>query len=371
MKMKSANLRLALWALTAALACTLHAQERGSTIQELYAEAKAAETAGHTDEAIEKYQQMLRLSPDLAAAHNNLGRLYYQAGQFEKAIPELERACKIDGHLEPPRALLGFAYFQMRKFEQARDELKIAASLNPGDRVAGLFLARSYTATGELKRAEEVLEGLRNQDPKNVEVLFALGSLYSSLAEGAMGAIEEADPKSYLIEVMLAKVAEAKELYSEAAEHYKKAIERAPGESELYYQYGHALWVSKNDEEALKAYRQALTLNPYEYRASWEIARIVEPNDPAQAVQLVTDALRVDPELPEALKIRGQARMALSQTPQAIEDLTKSIALDPKDATTHYELARAYRRAGLLAQAKEEESVFTQLQSTHEGAAHP
>jgi|SRR5581483_10714861 len=370
--MEPAKSPLLRWMIVAAVACTLHGQDRSGTIQQLYTEAKSAETAGHPEDAVQKYEQILRLSPDLAAAHNNLGKLYYQAGQFEKAIPELERACKLDGHLEPPRALLGFAYFQMRKFEQARDELKIASALNPSDHLAKLFLARSYIQTGELKPAEEVLVQLRDQEPKNAEVLFALGSVYSSLAEDTMVDIQSVDPNSYLIEVMLAKVAEAKGLYSEAVEHYKKAIERAPQVSDLYYQYGHALWVSKDDADALEAYRHALALNPYDYRAQWETARIIWMKAPVQAVQLVTEALRLEPNLPEALKTRGQALMAMSQTQAAIEDLKKSIALDPKDATTHYQLARAYRQAGLLAQAKAEDSVFMQLQSTAPGAAaHP
>ncbi len=348
-----------------ALGSSLHAysQQKQVDLQQLYQEAKAAEAAGQQDEAIKKYLLMIHSAPTLAAAHNNLGRLYYQSGQLEKALPELLRACQLDKSLEPPRALLGFSYYQMRRFDDSAAQLKIAVALNPKDQVAKLFLARSYLEIGRLELAAAVLEDARKQDPKNPEVLFTLGSVYSNLAKSSFDEIQTVAPDSYLIEVLLAKVSAAEEHYDDAAEHYGKAIQRAPQSAELYYQYGHALWVSRNESAALDAYRHALELNPYDFRASWETARIVLSKDPAEAIRLVTDALKLETNLPEALKIRGQAYTATSQTQLAIDDFKKSIELDPNDATTHYQLARAYRQAGLTAQAKDEDAIYRQLQS--------
>jgi superkiller protein 3 len=341
----------------------LHAQQKQPDVTQLYQEAKAAEAAGHQDEAIGKYQLMIRSAPGLAAAHSNLGHLYYQAGKLDQALPELLRACQLDKTIEPPRALLGFTYYQLRRFDDAAAQLKIAVSLNPKDQIARLFLARSYLETGHLELAQAALEEARKQDPKNPEILFTLGSLYSNLASSAFSTIQAVAPDSYLIEVLLAKASAAAEHYSDAAEHYAKAIQRAPQNADLYYQYGHALWINSNEPAALEAYRHALELNPYDYRASWEIARILLPQNPGEAIQLVTDALKVDPNLPEALKIRGQAFLATSQTEPAINDLKQSIALDPDDATTHFQLARAYRQAGLADQAKEEDAIYRKLQN--------
>lgn len=341
----------------------LLAQQKQVDIEQLYQQAKAAEVAGQTDDAISKYQLMIRSAPNLAAAHNNLGHLYYQAGKFDQAVPELQRACQLDKSLEPPRALLGFTYYQLRKFDDAAAQLKIAVALNSKDQVARLFLARSYIEIGHLEQAETVLQEARRQNPKDPEVLFTLGSVYSSLAQSSFNEIQAAAPDSYLIEVLLAKAAAAQEHYPDAADHYAKAIQRAPQNADLYYQYGHALWISRNESAALEAYRHALQLNPSDYRASWEIARLVLPQDPSEAIRLVTNALKFESNLPEALKIRGQAYMATSQTQPAIDDLKQSIALDPDDATTHFQLARAYRQAGLAAQARDEDAIYKKLQN--------
>jgi tetratricopeptide (TPR) repeat protein len=345
--------------------------EESPAVQQLYAEAQAAESGGQLSVAIEKYRQILKLAPNLPAAHNNLGQLYYQQGQFAEAVPELQVAIKLDPRLVTPRALLGFSYYQMREFERSRDQLKLAAKLNPADWNVRVFLARDLISLGDVKQAEHLLEDLRTENPKNAEILYTLGSLYSSLAESTLGEIQVADPNSYLIEVLLAKVSEAKGLYLDAADHYKKAIERAPPAADLYYQYGHALWASKKNDAALAAYQQALRLNPYDYRASWEAGRIVLTQDPAEAVRLVSEALKLDPDLPEAWKIRGQALVALHRPQEAISNLKKSISLDPQDGSTHFQLARAYRQAGLLNEAVQEDSTFQKMQEQPTAGNNP
>jgi tetratricopeptide (TPR) repeat protein len=342
--------------------------DANSAIQQLYSEAEAAESAGQLQQAIEKYQQILKLAPNLPAAHNNLGQIYYQQGRFDEAIPELRTTSKLNPKLAPPRALLGFAYYQMQQYEQARDQLEIAAKLNPADRNVKLFLARSLVNLGDLRQAERLLEELQKEDPKNVEVLYTLGGVYSNLAESALGEIQAVAPNSYLLEVLLAKVAAAKSLYADAAEHYKRAIERAPQTAELYYQYGHALWAGGKGDEALEAYKHALQLNPYDSRASWEAGRVMLAQDPAEAIRLVSEALKLQPDIPEAWKVRGQAFLALHKPQEAVNDLKKSVELDPEDSTTHFELARAYRQAGMLSAAQQEDAIFQKMQEGAQSA---
>ena len=175
-------------------------------VSQLYSEAHSAETAGQFPLAIEKYQQILKLAPKLAAAYNNLGRLYYQHGQLEEAVRALSRACELNAKLAPPRALLGFAYFQMGDYKSASRELAVASKLNPADRNVSLFLARSLLKSGELTQAEHLIESLEKESPDNPEVLYTAGQIYSDLAEQVIGKIQTVDPNSYLIEVLLAKV---------------------------------------------------------------------------------------------------------------------------------------------------------------------
>jgi tetratricopeptide (TPR) repeat protein len=336
--------------------------EKDNRIQQLHAEAKAEEALGNLENAVQKYLGILQLDPKLPAAHNNLGKLYFQQARFSEAIKTLKRACELDPDLAAPRALRGLSFYQMGDFVTARQELQTALKLNPSDRNAKLFLARSLIELEDRTGALKLLLELQQDDPRNAEVLFTLGSLYSSLAETTLGAIQTVDPNSYLIEVLLARYAELKQVYADAIEHYQRAIQKAPDVSDLYYRYAHALWASGDFQKALTEFRRALTVNPYDYRASWEAARILLSDNPEEAFRLSNRALELKNDIPGALAIRGRALLALRRPKEALEDFKRATALNPEDATIHYQLARAYRQLGQLEEAAKETAIHERMQ---------
>jgi len=337
-------------------------QETTGRTQQLYEEAKAEEKSGHKDEAIRKYQEIIKIDPTLVFAHNNLGWLYYQQGRLEEAVKSLAKAVELDPKLQPPHALLGFVLFQLNDFDGARRELKVASQLDPSDHNVNLFLARSLVELKDLKGALEILNKLQEEDPQNTEVLYTLGGVHSVLAYNTLSQIKTIDPNSYLIEVLLGRFSETKQIYLDAAQHYKRAIELAPDVTDLYYRYAHALWAGGDSEHALNEYRRALDRNPYDYRSVWESARIVVSDNPQEALRLATRALELKPDSAEALSIRGRALLSLQRPSEAIEDLKKAVSLEPQDAATHFQLARAYRIAGLTKEAENENAVFERLE---------
>src|SRR5438270_2562005 len=68
------------------------AQEQSDQVQQLYEQAKADEAAGRVNAAISKYREILKISPKLVPAYNNLGQLYYLQGELDSAISVLKQA---------------------------------------------------------------------------------------------------------------------------------------------------------------------------------------------------------------------------------------------------------------------------------------
>jgi tetratricopeptide (TPR) repeat protein len=223
-------------------------------------------------------------------------------------------------------------------------------------------LARSLFELEDYKGAFQVLDKLQPADPKNPDVLYTLGLVHMKLAETTLGELQKVAPGSYLIEVLLGKYAEVKQVYPDAIEHYKRALAKNPESLGLHYTLAHALWASGRFQDALPEYKRALELNPYDYDGSWEMARIVLPDNPAEAYRLANRALELKPGIPEALAIRGRALLALKKPKEAIEDLRKASALDTEDATIHFQLARAYRQLGLTQEAEAETAVYERME---------
>jgi tetratricopeptide (TPR) repeat protein len=338
-------------------------QDLDHRIRQLDAEARAEERQGHPEAAIQNYREILKLNSKLPAVYNDLGRLYYEKGQFQEALDPLKRAAELDPGLEAPKALMGFCLYQMGDFAGARQKFQSALRLKPGDGAARLYLARSLMELQDAKGALKLLEQLQQEDPQNVEVLFSLGWLHAGLAVSTLDAIQRIDPNSYLTELLQGKYSETKQVYPEAAEHYKKAIEKSPNQPELHYCYAHVLYASGEFQPALQEYRHVLEMNPYDYRASWEAARIVLPDDPQEAYRLANRALELKRGAYGALTIRGRALLALGKPSEAIEDFKQAAAMNPQDASIHFQLARAYGKLGMTQQEQAETAIYDRIQS--------
>jgi tetratricopeptide (TPR) repeat protein len=355
---------ICLWSavLLSCLASGLICQDAESRIQRLYSEARSKEQSGDLNAAIEKYKAILQLDPKLAAAYNNLGRLYLRQGRYPEAIEALKHALKLDERLAPAHALMGMSWYEMENYGAAEREFEEAVHLDPHDQNAKLYLARSLYELGKLDEAAGLLKELAHGDPANPQILYNQGLVYMKLASSALEKLQAAAPDSFLIESILATTAEAKEQYGVAAEHYKRAIAKAPNTRNLHYALGHALYQSGDFKEALKEYQLELQINPYSYMACWEAARILINDDPTEAVTLSTRALEMSPNLSPAYLVRGRALLQLKDLDKSLKDLKKAAALDPNEPTVHYQLARVYRGLGLKEQAEQENAIFTQME---------
>ena len=76
----------------------IHAQSQSDEVtpqvQQLYAQAQAAQQRDDISTAIQKYREMIRLAPHLAAAYNNLGRLYFNQRDYGHAAQTLAEGQK-------------------------------------------------------------------------------------------------------------------------------------------------------------------------------------------------------------------------------------------------------------------------------------
>jgi tetratricopeptide (TPR) repeat protein len=65
--------------------------EDDARVQELYGQAKAAQSRNDLAGAISKYEEILRIAPRLGPAYNNLGALYFRQRDYQKAAATLEQ----------------------------------------------------------------------------------------------------------------------------------------------------------------------------------------------------------------------------------------------------------------------------------------
>ena len=133
---------------------------------------------GHADEAIRQFQEALRLKPDNADAHNNLGLALARQGQTDEAIRQFQEALRlnpghVDAHLNLGNALAGKGQMDeaIRQFQEA---LRLKPDYAQAHYNLGIILSMKGQTDGAIGQFQEAIR-LQPAYPE------ALGSLAGTL----------------------------------------------------------------------------------------------------------------------------------------------------------------------------------------------
>jgi hypothetical protein len=120
---------------------------------------------GRTDEAIAHFNTSLKLKPQSAAAHYNLGTALTVARRLGEAADRYRDALRIDPSYANAHNNLGNVYLAEGRFDDAVHEFREVARLQP-DSAAGLKnLAAAYAMAGQFGRAVETADAALRLNP--------------------------------------------------------------------------------------------------------------------------------------------------------------------------------------------------------------
>ena len=118
------------------------------------------------EKAADHYKAFLTLHPDVASAHNNLGRIYMQMRRFKEAIAELQETIRLDPDLFLAYSSLNSIYLYRSRRSGCGDRYSpTAARANPRSAQAYAELGAAYAGKGDLRQAESALRKAVELDP--------------------------------------------------------------------------------------------------------------------------------------------------------------------------------------------------------------
>ena len=140
-------------------------------------------------EEVATWREVLKLTPDDARAHGNLGVALASLGKDEEALAEYNRSLQIDPTSSTVRSSLGSVLAQLGRIPEAVEQLEKAVEANPDDAGAQSNLG---VALAQVGRVLDALEHARRSIELNPEVAGAQNNLASVLAQaGDWGGAEE------------------------------------------------------------------------------------------------------------------------------------------------------------------------------------
>lgn len=350
---------------------SLLAQSSDAGIEALHEEAQAAESRGDLSTAIAKYESILRLSPQLGPAYNNLGALYFKQREYPKAAAVLEKGLKLDPTMASASALLGMSLFQMGKYAEARPRLEQVLRANPNDSNAELMLVNDLTKLGDFEAAAEHLQHLASREPQDQHLWYLLGKVYTQLAQQALAKMNAINPDSVWAHEISGEIMDGMKNYDGALIEYKKAVEIAPRQPGLHFKLGDLYWSLSQWDNATQEFQAELTIDPGNCLAQWKLGDVLlqQSTNPAEALADVDKALAMCPNLTEARGDRGRLLLKLHRNQEAIADLHAAAKASPADPTFHFSLAQAYRALGQTQQAQDEMQIFVKLDADARAAS--
>ena len=398
--------------LAALFSCIVLAQDE--TLYDLYAKAQAAQQAGELRTAAGRYEEIIRLQPELAEAHANLGSIYYQIGDDRRAASSLENAVKLKPQLIAPHFFLGVVAIRQQDHRKAIRHLETSARLDPSNLVVPFYLGEAYFAEGRFfSAAAEFWKSTSNSDFK-VDAYYLLNRVYGRLSELALQRLAVQHPDSVFVKLARGHFHEGRKNWKESEQAYLEALEGRPDadgiDARLEWVRQRAAGVGPAGppppldtaeptllgllydpppDEGIDAmlrryndrmvgqlelgsapadvYRQAQDFQVAAYLA----ARWIGKNDPSSyrarqlqaqlheargevdaAVREYRAALRLKPGLRDVHFSIGTLLWSLSRLDEALPELQAELRVNPNHPEAHYEIADILQIRGQKAEAK-------------------
>jgi tetratricopeptide (TPR) repeat protein len=246
----------------------------------LLTQGNRAIARGAYSEAIDFYEELIRLDPRHAAALNNLGAALSHLNRFKEAEGYFFRAIKVEPNYSDPHSNIGIAFLVRGLYADAESFLRRALKLNPRLVEARINLGLTLALSSRLREAKSQFEKALKYEPRNVDVFVGM-----ALVAKTEGRFEEANtllsralqinpkmPKAMASQAGMRKMTSSDNAWLERAEEIAASGIAALHESELRFAIGKYYDDVGNYSRAFQNYERANDLlkpiaEPYDREA--------------------------------------------------------------------------------------------------------
>ena len=164
---------------------------------------------------------------------------------------------------------------------------------------------------------------------------------------------EKSEPDLYLIPFLNAGTAARRRDWLAAERHYRRTLELNPGFDEAMTGLARALLQNREVDEAEQWLRKAIDISPRNYRAWFQLSRLLARGNLAAARAALHKALSIQPNFAPAHLDLGMLEVQAQDFPQAVQHLEKSLELGLAGPELHNFLGIAYNRTDRVTEAVE------------------
>lgn len=351
----------------------------------------------HPLEAISSFE---RVHPADNATRFNLTRAYFRSGKTAEALKTakaLSAENKSDVQLH---FTLGVLFAAQKQYAPAQLEFEQADALQPESPDILFNLGQTYLRAGDSAKAQLVLERALKLKPDSAQTLYVLAEVYQqeNRSVDALDALVRAhklSPDNTDVIFLLARVSMMQNYFEDAIPLLESGIKIAPMRADLRAALGESYFMSGKEEKAIEEFKSLVDLDPSarsyaflglsyrhlgrfdEAKKYFEAGLKQDPRNAsclynmgyieerqgnhAHAEILLEQALRSNPDLPEALLELANLRIEAKKFQEAAELLRKYVRLSHEPSSGYYKLAMVERNLHQMDAAERDLNVFQTL----------
>lgn len=295
--------------------------------------ALADQRANHPDDAIALFRKVLEADPTNALATTDLGMALAQAQRAKDAVPILQHAIQLAPDSVTAHEDLAAAYVQLNQFDDAETELRAALKLAPDRPQLHYDLGLAYKMQDDAVRAIPEFQAAEKLDPHQPESPYALGLLY--LQDGR---------------------------YADAARELKATVTLRPENGPAWATLGSVYYQLNQLPEAADALQHAIQQTPEQPDPHLTLANVlIKQNKLAEATEqrkLAASLMRsnMNRQRAEVATHTGENLLKSGDLTGAALQFHDALSFDPTYADAHLGLARVYDAQGKPTEAAAERS---------------
>jgi tetratricopeptide (TPR) repeat protein len=289
--------------------------------------------------AAECFRKAGEWSPALETLDRNWGMASFYAEEYQDAVGPLTRQLRKQPDDVRVRAALGLSFFAVQNFGGTLDALRPIQSQVDSDPGLGYAFAVSLVKTGDYDEGVRRLKAMEDADPNSSDIHMMLGSAFAEQRE-----------------------------YDTAVQEYRKSLAIDPSQGKAHYLVGLALIHSGHPKDAVDDLRMALKLSPTDVFAKYHLAfSLIQIQEKDEAQNLLREVIQEDPKYADAYYELGKLQLEQGDSKGAVVSLESGAKVNPQADYIHYQLAMAYRRESRKDDAERELKLYQTLKDRRRG----
>ena len=351
-------------------------------------------------DAIRAIPHFEKVNTQNVAARFNLIRAYFETKRVEDALRVVRNVSAQGQNDVQVHFSLGVLLASQKQYKAAQLELEKADALRPETFEIIYNLGQVYLRDGENAKSELALNRALKLKPESVEAMYLLSQAYTNEARplDALDLLLRAHklaPENADVIFLMAQISMSQNYFEDAIPLLEAGIQIAPQRPDLIAALGESYFMAgKVDkaidqftkllkiensarsysflglsyrnlgrfDEAKKYFEEGIKLDAHNSSCLFNLGFIAERHgDAAGAENYFQQALRYNPDFPDALLELANLRMAAKKYPEAEELLRRYVRVSRDPANGYYKLAMAERSLHETAAADRDLNSFKTL----------